>query len=294
MGKRKRIQYHPAFCAATELELRENKDQLSYHKEYAVYMRAKQVDLVIVKEVANATICSGLGAIFKKYNLFEYKHPNQTLDINTYHKVLAYATLMLEHKRQTEECSMEDFSISFIRKRRPQKLLEQLKKFGFTITEFQPGIYHVTRELHIAMQFIVTSRLGGKYKWITRLTSKLDKTDMDQLYHSARGLSNQEDRSNAETVIELAVHLNKDKDWMKEEKIMGAYREIFKEDFKEIFKEDFKEMFKEDFKEMFEEMFEEKTEELNQQLKNKDAQIVQLKEELAKFKKMFGDNIALL
>ena len=243
-------------------------------------MKPKQIDLIIVKEDAEAVIHSGLGAIFKKYNLFEYKHPDQTLNINTYYKVLAYATLMFEHKKQTEKCSMEDFTISFIRKRQPQKLLGQLKKYGFTITEFQPGIYHVTRELHIAMQFIVTSRLGSEYKWITKLSKQLEKSDLEQLYQSAHSLSNQEDRSNAETVIELALHLNKDKNWMKEEKIMGALRDLFKEEFEE--------------KDQKIEELNKQLQSQNQQLQNKDAQIVQLKEELAKFKKLFGDNIALL
>ena len=38
-----KIQWHPAFWAATEIELRENKDDLSFHSEYNLSKKPLQM-----------------------------------------------------------------------------------------------------------------------------------------------------------------------------------------------------------------------------------------------------------
>ena len=212
-----------------------------------------------------------MGAIFKKYNLFEYKSPDKALGIEQYRKSLAYVILLEEYQKKKEECSMDDFTLSFVRKRMPRKLFGQLKGLGFQIVQYQPGIYHVTRRLHVDTQFIVTSRLGKEYQWITMLTNQLKGPELERLCRSAEELTEPKDRSNAETVLDLVMLLNKKR--LKEVNAMGYIRDLLKDEFAQK---------------------DQRIAELNEQLQSKDAQIVQLKEELARFKKLFGDQIAML
>ena len=323
MKRKKRVQYHPAFCAAAELELRENKEELTFYEELAVNVKPRQIDLVVVKEPKGAGMKSGLGAIFKKYNLFEYKSPNQALGLDQYYKALACATFLEERQHKIEKCSREDFTLSFVRAWKPRDLMEQLEQTGFRIVQFQPGIYHVTRRFHIDMQIIVTSRLGEEYQWLTKLTNRLERADMERLYEAADNLSDQADRSRAETVLDLAMELNRNKEWMKkEDHIMGALRDMFKEEFemrdqkieelqkqlqsqnkqlqsqnKQLQDKDEQLQDKDEQLQIQNEQLQDKDEQLqdkDEQLQNKDAQIIQLKEELEKLRKLFGDNIAML
>ena len=43
-------QWHPVFCAAVELEFREDKDILTYEREYNLSKKPLQIDLLIIKK----------------------------------------------------------------------------------------------------------------------------------------------------------------------------------------------------------------------------------------------------
>lgn len=45
-----KIQWHPAFCAAAELELRFNKDDLEFKREYNLSKKPLQMDLLIIEK----------------------------------------------------------------------------------------------------------------------------------------------------------------------------------------------------------------------------------------------------
>ena len=44
------IQWHPAFCSAMELELRENKKDLQYIREYNLSKMPLKIDFLIIKK----------------------------------------------------------------------------------------------------------------------------------------------------------------------------------------------------------------------------------------------------
>ena len=47
---RDKIQWHPAFCAAAELELRENIKELDLIPEYNLSKEPIRIDLLVIKE----------------------------------------------------------------------------------------------------------------------------------------------------------------------------------------------------------------------------------------------------
>ena len=50
-----KIQWHPAFCAAAELELRFNKDDLEFKREYNLSKKPLQMDLLIIEKRCGAS-----------------------------------------------------------------------------------------------------------------------------------------------------------------------------------------------------------------------------------------------
>ena len=174
---------------------------------------------------------SGLGAIFKKYNLVEYKSPRDSLGEKIYYRTMGYANLLIAY--EDDRFTMDDVTITFVRQAKPVKLMKQLREWGFDIGEYEPGIYHVRKTDHADMQIIVTRLLGKQYKWISKLTDQVELEDVKNMIDDIHSLDNERELLNAESVFDLMTRLNRNKDWMKEVNGMGAFRDLFKEDFEQ-------------------------------------------------------------
>ena len=68
-----KIQWHPAFCAAAELELRSNKGDLEFKREYNLSKKPLQMDLLIIEKRKGVQIQNEIGKIFRGHNIIEYK-----------------------------------------------------------------------------------------------------------------------------------------------------------------------------------------------------------------------------
>ena len=226
-----RNQYHPAFCGAMTQEFHENRNDIECTEEYNLNTLPNKVDLLVVKKMVDTMLVSGLGKIFRKWNLIEYKSPEQSLGIDTYKRSMGYAYLF---SACTEGAtSMEELTLTFVREGKPVKLMGQLKKQGFAITKYEPGIYHVRKAEHVDMQIIVTRELDPKYVWIKSLSKKLTKKDAEYLAQRACMVSDEVERNRIITIMDLVSKLNRNKEWMKEWTGMGAFRDLFKEEFEE-------------------------------------------------------------
>ena len=223
--KEKKNQYHPPMAASMMLELRET-EQLDFETEHELTRKANSIDLLITKP-DGVMVKSGLGAIFKKVNLIEYKSPDDSLGKRIYHRTSAYSDLYIF--QANEEYLREDMTLTFIREGKPIKLMNYLREQGFEITEYEQGIYHVKRKWHSDMQIIVTRLLGRQYKWITKLTGRLEREDMEETIRDISKLQTVQDKLNAEALFDFVVQLNKTKNWFKEVTGMGEFREWLRE-----------------------------------------------------------------
>ena len=71
----KKIQWHPGFVAAMNLEFALSRDGLVFQKEYNLNTRPLAVDLLIIKKEASVQIDNEIGTIFRGHNIMEYKSP---------------------------------------------------------------------------------------------------------------------------------------------------------------------------------------------------------------------------
>lgn len=83
------IRWHPAFLSqytenapvtrflygAAELGLRDNKDDLKFHREYNLSKEPLRIDRLIVWKLTDAWMKNEIGHIFRQYNIIEYKSP---------------------------------------------------------------------------------------------------------------------------------------------------------------------------------------------------------------------------
>ena len=87
------IQWHPAFCAAAELELLANRADLDFQREYNLSKKPLQIDLLVVEKLDDVSIQNEIGRIFRRYNVIEYKSPGDGMTIDDFFKTVGYACI---------------------------------------------------------------------------------------------------------------------------------------------------------------------------------------------------------
>ena len=210
MNNYKKTQWHPPFVAAVRLELRENKKDLLFEPEKILNSKPIQLDLLVIKKPQNIAIQNEIGQLFRTHNIFEYKSPEDTLNLDAYFKTLAYACLYKANAPSSDEIKADTITISLVHESMPKKLIKWFLGNGCQITETFPGIYYVTgNKVLFPTQLIVTERLGIKeHQWLKSLTAKMSPEIGTQLIHSANTLSDKDDKEHADSILQLAMAEN--------------------------------------------------------------------------------------
>ena len=202
-------QWHPAFCSAIKLELVENKEDLEYTNEYNINTKPIQVDLLVIKKSSDISINNEIGKIFRGHNIMEYKSPDDSLNLDTFVKVIGYACLYKANEKYFDEIRLEDITISLVRDRYPRVLMKWLKENKYLVIEAYPGIYYVEKEGMFPIQIIVGSRLNrNNHLWLKSLTQKMTETDVEKLVLQVKALSDLGDRNHAEAILQVSIKEN--------------------------------------------------------------------------------------
>lgn len=219
-----------------ELELQHEKEILTFMPEYALTKKPLQIDLIIVKNKVSSDVSNPIGAIFKKYNIMEYKSPDAHLNIDTFYKVNAYACLFKDSAQNVNGYHASDITITFVRKNYPQRMFQILMEDGYNIIKKYPGIYYVTGALFFATQVLVTSELEPKeHHWLAYLDNNISKKSYERLLEEANVYMNKRDFENRKAVLQVVSNVNKKaiQTWKEESDMCEALREIMADELAE-------------------------------------------------------------
>ena len=125
-----RIQWHPAFYAATKLELRDNIDELEFYPEYNLSKKPLQADLLIIEKNGRTQIKNAIGHIFRRHNIVEYKSPGDGMTVDDFYKCVAYACLYKTTGESVNEIAGDELSVTMIRESYPKSMMRELKRLG--------------------------------------------------------------------------------------------------------------------------------------------------------------------
>ena len=105
---------------------------------------------------------------------------------------------------------MNEITVSLVRERYPRKLIYALINNGYSITEYCPGIYHVTGNLMFATQIIVTSRLDKEHQWLRVLSANAKEEDIINFAYASKDLTTQGEHNNVDAIYQISVMANID------------------------------------------------------------------------------------
>lgn len=224
------LQWHPGFCAALQIELKEEAEFLEFYPEYELSKKPMRIDTLIVKKIEDRPVKKNIGRIFRKYNLIEYKSPEDYLSINDFYKVYGYACFYQSDTEKIHEIRMSEITISFVCSHYPREMLRSLREErGIEAEKTADGIYCLKNDV-IPIQMILSHELPREEnRWLASLRKDLKadeetnrlledyrKHKESRLYRAAMDLIT---RANQKTMEEAR-------------KMCDALRELYAEDLK--------------------------------------------------------------
>lgn len=232
-----KLQWHPAFYAATGLELQANHQEIQMILEYNLSKDPIRIDLLIIKNDGQAKkIENEIGHIMKKYNVIEDKSPEDSMTIDDFYKTVGYACLYKGYGKTVNEIPLSELTVSLFREAYPRELFAMLGDAGHHIEEKYPGIYYVTNKLPFPAQIVVTKQLSPESHSSLRILSEhAEKSDIERFLQSVQQYTSPEDRNNIDAVLQVSVTANYDlyQEVRRESIMCQALQELMKDDIEE-------------------------------------------------------------
>ena len=198
----KHVQWHPGFVTGIELDFDKHREGVTHEKEYNLNTKPLAIDVLIRKKEGVRIEDNEIGRIFRRYNIVEYKSPDDHMDIDTYYKVNGYACLFKSYGEWMDAIKAEEVTISLF-----------------------------------PVQIVVTGELDiDKHIWLVALSGKLTKQQMEKILEKASQLTDEREKRLADSVLQVCVAANsRIVEELKEENLMcQALREIMKPELEEM------------------------------------------------------------
>ena len=225
-----KIQWHPAFDAALQIELEAEAEYLEFEPEHLLSKKPMQID-VLVKNEKDVKIQKNIGRIFRQYNIIEYKSPDDRLNIDDFYKTYGYACLYKSETGAIDEIPATELTITFVCYNYPLKMLQRLEHDKKLIIEnIENGIYYLIGD-SIPIQLIIIPKLSKENNyWLNNLRNDLKSGGEIRNFIEQYGK-----KKNSKLYQALADTIMRAnwKELKEERKMCEALRELFADDLRE-------------------------------------------------------------
>ena len=168
-----KIQWHPAFDAALQIEFGDEAKYLEFDPEHLISKKPMQID-VLVKNEKHVKLRKNIGRIFRQYNIIEYKSPEDDLDIDDFYKTYAYACLYKSDTETVDLIPADELTITFVCYHYPRNMLRKLEQDRkFSVEQQDSGIYYLIGDA-IPIQLVIVPKLSKEHNyWLNNLRNDL-------------------------------------------------------------------------------------------------------------------------
>ena len=202
------IQWHPAFYAAAELELSADRLALDFQREYNLSKKPLQIDLLVIRKLEDARIENEIGRIFRRYNIVEYKSPDDGMTIDDFFKTVGYACIYKGLGETADQIPIDQLTVSLFREGYPREMFRSLEKYGLAVKKECSGVYYI-EGLMVPAQVVVTKELdGGKHRSLRVLSRNALEEDIRGFVEDAQKLTRQGDRANVDAILQVSISAN--------------------------------------------------------------------------------------
>lgn len=226
-----KIQWHPAFDAALQIELEDEAEYLEFEPEHLLSKKPMQID-VLVKNEKDVKIKKNIGRIFRQYNIIEYKSPDDKLNIDDfYQKTYGYACLYKSETGDVDQIPATELTITFVCYHYPVKMLQKLKyDKKMSIKNIENGIYYLIGDL-IPIQLIIIPKLSKENNyWLNNLRNDLKSGG--EIRNFIEQYGKKKESKLYQALADTIMRANW-KELKEERRMCQALRELFADDLRE-------------------------------------------------------------
>ena len=168
-----KIQWHPSFDAALQIEFGDEATDLEFDPEHLISKKPMQID-VLVKNEKHVKLRKNIGRIFRQYNVIEYKSPEDDLDIDDFYKTYAYACLYKSDTESVDLIPADELTITFVCYHYPRNMLHKLEQDRkMAVQQQDSGIYYLIGDA-IPIQLVIVPKLSKEHNyWLNNLRNDL-------------------------------------------------------------------------------------------------------------------------
>ena len=236
--KKQKLQWHPAFAAALEMELLDNKDDLEFEREHNLNRKPLLIDCLVIKKKKDVVIRNEIGKPFRKYNIIEYKSARDSLSIDDVAKTQGYAHLYKAYGESVNAVRFDEVSVTLIRELKPVGLFKYFEENNYTVSNPYKGIYYIESGLKFPTQIIVGKELTHEnHEWFNLLSDKVTKQEMARAIEYSRNARSKNERELIDAIFEVSALANKnvvEELKMGDEDMCQALMEIMKPEIEEV------------------------------------------------------------
>ena len=201
-----------------------------FENEHQLGTKPKQIDVLIIKKESETRLRKNIGKIFRKYNIIEYKSPEDYISIDDFYQVYGYACFFKADTEKINEIKAEDITITFVCKRKPEKLIKHLQEERGLRLEEKEGIYTIYGDF-FPMQLLLTSELSKTENfWLHYLTDDLKTVEeANKILGKYEG---HQKENLYKSVMNIIVNANREL-FKEAKKVCEALQELMKEELEE-------------------------------------------------------------
>ena len=234
--EKRRLDWHSGFEGGLRLSLRKYASSLHIEREHPLSEEPLWIDFLVIRKAAGVEIKNSLGRNFRKYNIIEYKNPNDELNIDVLWKTIGYASLFKSFGKTVNEIEISELTITIIRARKPVKLFKMLESKGKKITSDDLGVYRIEGIVEVTISVIVIKELKDRELLaLSIMRNNADEEDVKAFLTEAGSYTEPDDRRHADAVLQISAGVNTAlyNRLRGDESMCEALREIMAEDLKE-------------------------------------------------------------
>ena len=231
--------WHSWFYAQLMITLHRFFPAVTVYREVPLGAQPPRADFVVVENGDIIDLGLPIFKIFRKYNLLEFKSPDDELSKSVLWKVVGYAGFYIS--QHEEQISSGDVTLTLVRSTKPRKLLKDMAKF--IRNDEANGIYHIKGwEVAFPIQIVVTSELEGKeYAGFRAISKRPELDDIRQMLENGEKETDSFTLDQYRAFFEMLAKL--DSDQVAEAKrrfpeMAKTWRDVFKPEIDEWIQED--------------------------------------------------------
>lgn len=206
----RKIQWHPAFAAALEMEFIQDRDSLAFEREYSLNRKPLLIDALIIKKKKETALKNEIGKCFETYNVVEYKSMKAALTIDDVSKAQGYAHLLKAYGKRVDEIRFEDVTVTLVRESEPASLFRYFVEHGYRITMPYKGIYYVNGGFRFFTQIIVGKELSREnHEWLRLLSGGVTRREMERAIAYSGAVEDKREKELIDAILDVSVAANR-------------------------------------------------------------------------------------